>query len=283
MADRVRDLEKAKDAYTERNSSGSIAAHRLKSAVRNGFPSGLDFSDGAEEAHSDAGPYLKSMVFGGLDGTVTTFTLVCASVGGGLSTSTLIVLGIAKVLGDAVSMGLGDAVSDMAEFSFVTSERNREQWEMQNYLEGEIDEMVELYVKKGFKEGDAREILQLMVEKNPDFFLDHMLVQELGLMPPDEDESPMKKGIVMFTSFAVCGIMVLGPFVVFAEEAGSMKGSRVAYTMSILITMLVLASLGWVKASFTNQSKMKSALQYVVIGGLSASVAFLISRVTSRV
>ena len=268
MADRVRDLEKAKDAWDRKSSLESIVAHKMK--VNNGTDTGEDNDEGG---HSTAGPYLKSLVFGGLDGTVTTFTLVCASIGGNFSTGTLVVMGVAKVLSDAISMGLGDTVSEMAEYSFVTAEREREQWEMQNFLEGEMDEMVELYVQKGFKEADARKILHLMVQKNPDFFLDHMLVQELGLMPPDEDDNPVKKGLVMFTSFCLCGMLVLFPFVILENETSG----NGAYILSIFVSIAVLATLGATKASFTKQNRALSAVQYVLIGGLSACTAYMIS------
>ena len=272
MAELVRDLSKARDAYVHRDSDSSLAAHKMKFSK-------IGITDSQhernEDGHSDAGDYLKSMVFGGLDGTVTTFTLVCAAIGGHYTMQTLVVLGLAKVLGDAVSMGLGDAISEMAENSFVRAEKDREQWEMENYLEGELEEMVELYVKKGFKEGDARLILQTMVQKNPEFFLNHMLVQELGLMPVDEEDDPWKKGLVMFASFGACGSLVLAPFLLFEHELASNRST--AYVMSATITACVLGGLGWMKAGYTNQTKWKSAMNYMFVGALSASVAYIVS------
>lgn len=278
MADKVRDLDKAKGAYDRKDSKESIMAHRRKYTQIEG----MEDCSTSEDGHTDAGDYLKSFIFGGLDGTVTTFTLVCAAIGGSYPVSTLMVLGIAKVLGDAISMGLGDAMSEMAESEFVKAEKAREKWEMQNFLEGELDEMVELYVKKGFEKKDAQQILNLMVKKNPEFFLDHMLVQELGLMPPDEDDSPVMKGIVMFCSFACCGMCVLVPFVVAERSTLSRSSSRVfAYSICVGITMLVLGGLGVIKAKVSKQSEFKSAIQYIAVGGFSAFVAFGISSLVS--
>jgi VIT1/CCC1 family predicted Fe2+/Mn2+ transporter len=274
MASTVRDLNEAQNAYDRRDSKESIMAHRKKYTSIGG----MDGDAHSEDGHSDAGDYLKSFIFGGLDGTVTTFTLVCAAIGGSYPVATLMVLGVAKVLSDAISMGLGDALSEMAEGEFVRAEKAREKWEMQNYLEGELEEMVELYVKKGFKEQDAKKILKLMVDKNPAFFLDHMLVQELGLMPPDEDDSPIMKGLVMFCSFAFCGMCVLIPFVI-AERSTLQKSSQrsLAYAVCVFITMCVLGGLGVVKAKVSKQNPVKSGFQYIAVGGLSASVAFGIS------
>ena len=279
MASNVRDLGKAQNAYDRRDSKESIMAHRRKYTAIDG----VDNCDtNSEDGHSDAGDYLKSFIFGGLDGTVTTFTLACAAIGGNYPVQTLMVLGVAKVLSDAISMGLGDAMSEMAETEFVNAEKAREKWEMQNYLEGELEEMVELYVKKGFEEKDASQILNIMVKKNPEFFLNHMLVQELGLMPPDEDDSPLLKGLVMFCSFAICGMAVLIPFVVAEKFTLHHSSSRnMAYMVCIAITVCVLGGLGVVKARFSKQNPVKSGFQYVAVGGLSAFVAFAISSAVS--
>lgn len=290
MASRIRDLEEAKLAFARRDSKESILAHSKKRGYTEidgtVVPGARDRSDSSskEAGHSDAGDYVKSLVFGGLDGTVTTFTLVCAAIGGGYRMSTLITLGVAKVLSDAISMGLGDAVSEMAEMSFVKNEKAREKWEMETYLEGEIEEMVELYVSKGFKENDARSILELMVAKNPEFFLNHMLVQELGLMPPDDDNNPLKKGAVMFSSFLVCGLLVIFPFAII-EESGELDHSRplVAYVISVMISIIVLGSLGAYKASITRQERGKGALQYIGVGCLSAATAFFVSSAVKRI
>lgn len=279
MADQTRSLGGARDAYSSLNQDASRAAHTL-TAVRN-------LGD-AEEAHSDAGDYLKSCVFGGLDGTVTTFTLVCAALGGNYSYTTIVVLGVAKVLSDAVSMGLGEGVSELAEVNYVRAEKAREKWEMDNHLTGELDEMVALYVEQGFEEEDAKTILGLMVEKNPAFFLDHMMVQELGMMPPD-DESPLKKGLCMFASFAVCGGAVIMPFALAelhstagATDETKMYSKQTAYMLSVMVAILVLAGLGWLKAGLTNQNKVISSIQYVGVGAFSAAVAFGISSTVHR-
>jgi hypothetical protein len=58
------------------------------------------------------------------------------------------------------------------------------------YTEGEKREMVELYIKRGMTETDAENVIEIM-SKYKNFFLDVMMVEELGLMPPDEDDSPV--------------------------------------------------------------------------------------------
>ena len=51
------------------------------------------------------------------------------------------------------------------------SEKEREQWEFENYPEGEIKEMAEIYQSRGVGKEDAQLIVDTMA-KYPDFFVD---------------------------------------------------------------------------------------------------------------
>ena len=68
--------------------------------------------------------------------------------------------------------GLGDYLSERAENDYIAKEQAREEWEMENYLDGEISEMADIYVSKGFSREDALEILNKMV-KTSNFFRAH--------------------------------------------------------------------------------------------------------------
>lgn len=49
--------------------------------------------------------YLGEFVYGAIDGTVTTFAVVAAAAGAGLSPIVVIILGVANLVGDGFSMG----------------------------------------------------------------------------------------------------------------------------------------------------------------------------------
>jgi VIT1/CCC1 family predicted Fe2+/Mn2+ transporter len=74
----------------------------------------------------------------------------------------VLVLGFSNLLGDGVSMAFGEYISADAEQKFVSMERDREAWELQNDPEGEVKEMVDLYVKKGFDRADAETVINTM-------------------------------------------------------------------------------------------------------------------------
>jgi hypothetical protein len=89
---------------------------------------------------------------------------------------------------------MGDYLSSKAEVDFHKAERDREEWEIDNSLEGEKQEMIDLYTKRGLPPQDAVDMVNLM-SKHKQFFVDMMMIEELSIMPPDPTESPAKKGV----------------------------------------------------------------------------------------
>ncbi len=61
--------------------------------------------------------YLSEIVYGAIDGIVTTFAVVAASVGAGLSSVVVIILGMANLLADGFSMGVSAYLSAKSELA----------------------------------------------------------------------------------------------------------------------------------------------------------------------
>jgi DNA damage-binding protein 1 len=77
-------------------------------------------------------------------------------------------------------MGVGEFLSSKATNEWILSERRREEWEMENYPEGEITEMIDIYKEKGMSHEDAKIVIETM-SKYKEFFVDLMMAQELEL------------------------------------------------------------------------------------------------------
>ena len=140
--------------------------------------------DISEEHHQESGGLLKPMIFGGLDGILTSFAIVAGAAGGNLSTNVVLILGFSNIFADALAMGVGEFLSSKAENEWILSERKREEWEFENFPDGEIKEMVEIYEERGMSHDDAALVIHTMA-KYKDFFVDVMMTQELQLQVPD--------------------------------------------------------------------------------------------------
>ena len=58
--------------------------------------------------------YYSEIIYGGVDGLVTTFAIIAGSLGGDLSTRIVIILGLASILADGFSMGLSSYLAEKA-------------------------------------------------------------------------------------------------------------------------------------------------------------------------
>jgi VIT1/CCC1 family predicted Fe2+/Mn2+ transporter len=69
------------------------------------------------ETTADARPFnsLREFVYGGIDGTVTTFAVVAGVAGAGLSPAIVLILGLANLLGDGFAMAAGNYLSTKAD------------------------------------------------------------------------------------------------------------------------------------------------------------------------
>lgn len=55
--------------------------------------------------------YLPEFVYGGIDGSVTTFAIIAGAVGASLSSGTIIILGFANLIADGFSMAISNYLS----------------------------------------------------------------------------------------------------------------------------------------------------------------------------
>jgi VIT1/CCC1 family predicted Fe2+/Mn2+ transporter len=75
-----------------------------------------------KEEHIQAGEYLKSLVYGGLDGCINTLIIVLSGVSSNTSAAKILAFCISAVVGDSIGMGLGDYLSARSEIQFIKAE-----------------------------------------------------------------------------------------------------------------------------------------------------------------
>ena len=89
-----------REAYQQKDIEASKAAHEQRK--------------GHVETHRQGGEYVKSMVYGGLDGILEMFSIISAIVGSDKQLKYVPILGFASLVADAISMGMGDFLSERA-------------------------------------------------------------------------------------------------------------------------------------------------------------------------
>jgi DNA damage-binding protein 1 len=184
-------------------------------------------------------------------------------------------MGCANVLAGAFSMAVGEYLSSMGERDVAQREMDRERWEVQNYPEGEIAEMTTLYVEKGLSHSDAETVAKIF-SKYEDFWVEHMLLTEIGMLPPDDD-SATTSALVMFCAFLGFGSLPLIVFGVAAAQlsAGPHEDTQVvAFIASAVFTVLSLFALGAMKAHLADQSIWRGGSYMAIQGTIAGSLAY---------
>ena len=256
-------LDEARNAFRARDPEASRMVHETRRTH-------------AAEMHGTSGHYIKSFVYGGLDGIITTFAVVAGVAGAELASNIVLILGFANLIADGISMALGDFLSTRAENEFTATERKREEWEVDNFPEGEKHEMVEIYESKGIPRADA----ELIVEKlapHRRAWVDVMMREELGIV---EDGKPaLPNAIVTFVSFLVFGFVPLLTYVfsyIFPAIAPR------AFLVACILTGVTLFLLGAAKAWVTRRAWYRAGIEMLLVGGIAAVAAYLIGDVLAR-
>ncbi len=237
-----RDVVKARRAYTSKDVALMIQAHK----------------DNKRYHKVTQGEYLKSWVYGGLDGTITTFAVVAGIIGASLSNVIILILGFANLIGDGISMSIGDYLSSKSESDYYDTERKREKWEVDKNPKGEIDEMREIYTKKGYSKEDAKKFIKLLT-KNKNFWIDTMMHEELDLI--QNKGSPLKNALVTFASFLIFGFIPLVLFLIGAVFSFEVPN---AFLWTCVLSGASMFLLGSAKFKITGKKWYKSGFEMLI-------------------
>ena len=252
----TRNLEKARSAFRRQDAAASRKAHE---------------DGGAPEEHKTGhGQYIKSFVYGGLDGIVTTFAVVAGVAGANLSVSVVLILGVANLIADGISMAFGDYLSTKAENEYMAAERIRETWEVRNFPEGEKKEMIELYIGKGISAEDAKIAVEAL-SKHEKPWVDIMMVEELGMV--EDYELPLKNALVTFTSFVFFGSI---PVIIYIFARFVPFFATHTFALACGLTGVTLFILGTLKVYFTRQAWYRAGTEMLLLGGFAAAAAYAV-------
>ncbi len=215
---------------------------------------------------------VENFVYGAIDGAVTTFAIVTGVIGASLSPSIIIILGFANLLADGFSMAIGNYLAVKTQNEFIQRERKREEWEIDNRIEEEKQEIREIYSKKGFKDELLDEIVRIITSRRK-VWVDTMMREELGLI--EGKHSPVVSAVNTFVGFNAIGIIPLIPFI-----AVYLSGSNISISNAFFYSVLATASsfflIGSIRGKVVRKPLMISGFNTLLIGGVAAAVSYCI-------
>ena len=226
------------------------------------------FKQKEEESNSQVEEYLPELVYGGIDGIVTTFAVVAGAAGAQLGVTVIIILGLSNLIADGLSMSIGAYLAKRSEIDNYQKHLRRQEKKVAEEPLLAYTQLASIYQDKGFSGKDLLLIVEKIISK-PKLLIHTLMVYRHELLP--ETKSAFKAGLFTFIAFVIAGFIPLAAFLF-----GRPDMQISAFSLSILCSGVAFMIIGWFKHLLTKAGLLKSVLETLVLGITAAVVAYYI-------
>lgn len=203
--------------------------------------------------------WLRAGVLGANDGLVSTASLMIG-VSAAQAENFLITAGAAGIAAGAMSMAVGEYISVRSQNDIEESDRLLEMEHLAIDPEGELEELIEIYMKRGLDRELATKVAKTMTEKDA---LEAHLRDELG-QHPHTKARPVQAAVASAIAFTTGGL------VPFAGALAPTFGSKV---LSIIgFTLIGLVGTGFLSARIAGSSYGKTTFRILIGGCLGMAI-----------
>ncbi len=218
---------------------------------------------------SAGGNALRAAVLGANDGLVSNLSLVMGVAGAAMSSSAILITGLAGLLAGACSMALGEWLSVQSSRELTERQINIERVEIQSNPEEEAEELALIYQARGLDEARAREVAAQIL-RTEGSAIDTLAREELGLDPQSLGGSAWEAAITSFVLFAIGAIIPVLPFVFLSGFT--------AIAVSAVLSAVGLIVIGAAITLFTGRSVLFSSTRQVLFGLAAAAITYGVGR-----
>jgi VIT1/CCC1 family predicted Fe2+/Mn2+ transporter len=161
-------------------------------------------------------------------------------------------------------MAAGEYLSMTAQRELMERELDVERRALERHPKGEAAELRSMYVRRGIDPAVAEDMAN-QVMQNPDLALETHAREEMGISM-DRLGSPWQAALASFVTFALGAFIPLLPWLIGSGTA--------AIVGSIVLGAVAAVVVGVVLASFTERSKLASALRQLAVTAVAAGVTY---------
>ena len=203
--------------------------------------------------------WLRAAVLGANDGIVSTSSVIVGVAGASNSESFILTAGIAAMVAGALSMAVGEYVSVSTQRDTEKALLAKEQYELDNLPEQELEELIGLYQKKGLSRKTAEVVAHELTDR--DAFAAHVDA-ELNIDPNDLT-NPLHAAYASGTAF-ISGAII--PIIAILLSSASMH-----VPVTFFSVFIALIATGTLSAHAGGAKKLRATIR-VVLGGLTAMI-----------
>jgi VIT1/CCC1 family predicted Fe2+/Mn2+ transporter len=213
-------------------------------------------------ARGTRGNYLRDWIYGGIDGTITTFAIVAGVVGADLPGTVVLVLGLANLVADGFAMGAGNYSATKSDLDDYRRLLAIERKHIAVEPSGEREEIRQIFGLKGFSGAELERIVDV-ISSDEELWAKTMAVEEYGLSPAVK--SSILAALNTSAAFALCGLVPLVSYLI---------AYRLAWCVAA--TGLVFFTIGAAKSRWSLAGWARSGLETLLIGMSAAGLSFLV-------
>jgi VIT1/CCC1 family predicted Fe2+/Mn2+ transporter len=212
--------------------------------------------------HRDVtGGWLRPAVFGVMDGLVSNTALVA---GGGASSDTVLLAGLAGLAAGAFSMATGEYVSVASQTELTRAEIEIEKREIARVPAAEQAELAEIYRSRGVDAETAAEVAR-QLSRDPDQVWRVHAREELGV-DPDDLPSPWTAASSSFAAFTVGALVPVLPYLLGADSL----------LVTVVLALLALFAAGALVSRFTDRGALYSGGRQLLLGGAATALTYAV-------
>ncbi len=229
----------------------------------------------SEKVHtSAAGEYIGDWVYGANDGIITTFAVVSGAAGAQFSTSVILILGLANLVADGISMGMSNYLSLKSRRDYEKRQRRIEEEEVEKFPDVERQEIRDI-LKRWKVAPEHHDAMVGELTKDKKIWVDIMMREELGIVEQEVGHAA-RHGLATFVAFGLAGALPLLPYIFPVPP-------EMQFIVSIAATAVSLFVVGATRSLVTKMSWITSGLQMLGIGALAAGSAYLVGNIVKGV
>jgi VIT1/CCC1 family predicted Fe2+/Mn2+ transporter len=220
------------------------------------------------ELHFRASNMIRDVVIGMADGLTVPFALAAGLSGAVASGRIIITAGLAEITAGSVAMGLGGYLAARGDAEHYARELLRERQEVQVTPEQEAAEIVAVFEAYGVSKEQSAPVVAAL-RTNREAWVEFMMRFELGLELPEPGRA-VQSAMTIACAYIAGGLIPITPYF--------LATGINALLISIAVTLLALGGFGYLKGGVTGTSRLHSAMQTLLVGGIAAAAAFLLAR-----
>lgn len=217
--------------------------------------------------------YWRDIILGVNDGLVSTILLVAVVVGGGLTTSQVLLTAIGGAIAGAISMGAGEYLATKSQAEVLDREIQLERDHIRDHREMEVAQLRDMLGDLGIADADLDEAVDIFA-RDDERLLNSMKVMEFGMVD-SEERSPFAAMYASAVFFAAGSLPSVLPFA-FVDTP------QTGFLIAAVLTAIGLFAVGAIKSAVTKTNAVMAGFENLVIAGIGGVIAYGIGYLFDR-